>query len=167
MAQTETPETTTSASAARRLRALTSSVSNSPGSVLRSILRSNNLYILVVEFALIAFFSIFSPYGGFFDIHNFVNIAWDTSETLLLAIGETFVIITAGIDLSVGTVLMLAGVTTSWTLAQLAGTPAQIAAGQYPHAGFAILVAIPVGLLVGIIFGAINGVLVARLKLPP
>ena len=134
---------------------------------LRTVARSNNLYILLVEIALLLFFGVISPNHVFTTANNLVNIAWDTAETLLLAIGETFVIITAGIDLSVGTVLMLSGVTASWVMAQTAGTPAQVVNNSFPNAGVAIALGIPAGLAVGIIAGAINGVLVARLRLPP
>jgi ribose transport system permease protein len=103
----------------------------------------------------------------FLTSRNLINIAWDTSETLLLAIGETFVIITAGIDLSVGTVLMVSGVAASWVMATTAGTPAQVSNGIFPHAGTAIALAIPVGLACGLLFGAVNGILIARLRLPP
>jgi ribose transport system permease protein len=138
-----------------------------PPTLWQRIGRSSNLYILLVEVFLVAFFGLISTNHVFLGASNLVNIAWDTAETLLLAIGETFVIITAGIDLSVGTVLMVSGVAASWVLATLSGTPAQVTNGQFPHAGTAIAVAIPVGLAVGALFGAINGVLIARLKLPP
>jgi ribose transport system permease protein len=138
-----------------------------PGSAnrFRFLTRSTSLYILLVELGLLALFSLVSP--NFFSRSNFTNIAWDTSETLLLAIGQTFVIITAGIDLSVGTILMLSGVAASWIMAEMAGTPAEIANGQHPHALLAILVGVPGGILVGMIAGALNGVLIARLRLPP
>ncbi|HLV99949.1 MAG TPA: ABC transporter permease [Ktedonobacterales bacterium] len=164
--QAETPEAVND-EATRRSHSLLEWVSMSPRAALRTLMRSSNLYILLVELALLLFFSVVSPYGTFFSERNLINIAWDTSETLLLALGETFVIITAGIDLSVGTVLMLSGVTTSWVMAQLAGSPQQIVNGVYPNAAVAIAVAIPCGLLVGLIFGALNGVLIARLKMPP
>lgn len=138
-----------------------------PAMLLQTLTRSNNLYILLVELGLLALFSLVTPNHAFFGQSNFINIAWDTAETLLLAIGETFVIITAGIDLSVGTVLMVSGVTASWVMANTAGTPAQVANGHYPHAGLAMLLGIPTGLVVGAIFGLINGVLVSRLRLPP
>jgi ribose transport system permease protein len=142
-------------------------LSPDPGSVnrFRFLTRSTSLYILLVELGLLALFSLVSP--NFFSRSNFTNIAWDTSETLLLAIGQTFVIITAGIDLSVGTILMLSGVAASWIMAEMAGTPAEIANGQHPHALLAILVGVPGGILVGMIAGALNGVLIARLRLPP
>src|SRR5580693_2839897 len=134
-------------------------LSPDPGSVnrFRFLTRSTSLYILLVELGLLALFSLVIP--NFFSRSNFTNIAWDTSETLLLAIGQTFVIITAGIDLSVGTILMLSGVAASWIMAEMAGTPAEIANGQHPHALLAILV--------GLIAGALNGILIARLRLPP
>ena len=131
------------------------------------IARSNNLYILLVELFLVGFFSLISRNHVFFTSSNLVNVAWDTAETLLLAIGETFVIITAGIDLSVGTVLMLSGVIASWVMANLAGTPAQVTNGVFPHAGTAIAVALPAGLACGLAFGALNGFLIAHLRLPP
>ncbi len=134
---------------------------------LRRLTRANNLYILLIELFLVAFFSLASSNNTFFSRSNLTNIAWDTAETLLLALGETFVIITAGIDLSVGTMLMLSGVTASWIMAQTAGTPAQVANGLYPNAALAITLGIVGGLLVGIAGGAINGVLISKLKLPP
>jgi ribose transport system permease protein len=128
--------------------------------------RSTNLYIFFVLIALIAFFSLISPNHAFFDRGNFVNIAWDTAEILLLAIGETFVIITAGIDLSVGTVLMLSGVVASWVIAQMGGPPALVASGHFPNAGTAIPLGIAVAIVIGGIAGLINGTLVTRLRMP-
>jgi ribose transport system permease protein len=128
--------------------------------------RSMNLYIFLVLVALLAFFSIISPNHAFFERSNFINIAWDTAEILLLAIGETFVIITAGIDLSVGTVLMFSGVIASWTIAQMGGPPALVASGHFPNAAIAIPLGIAAGLAVGTLFGVVNGVLVTRLRMP-
>jgi len=128
---------------------------------------ASNLYILLVLLGLVALFSVISPNHAFFDAGNLLNIVWDSAETLLLAVGETFVIITAGIDLSVGTVLMLSGVVTAWTMAQTAGTPAQVAAGHFPNAGMAIVLGVTAGLAVGAVAGAINGALVTRLRMPP
>jgi ribose transport system permease protein len=131
------------------------------------LLGTGNLYILLVLIGLLALFSLISPGHAFFGAGNFLNIVWDSAETLLLAIGETFVIITAGIDLSVGTVLMVSGVVASWVMAQTAGTPAQVASGQFPHADRAIVLGVLAGLVVGICAGAINGALITRLRMPP
>src|SRR5919202_797672 len=59
------------------------------------LLGTGNLYILLVLLGLLALFSLISPGHAFFGAGNFLNIVWDSAETLLLAIGETFVIITA------------------------------------------------------------------------
>ena len=128
--------------------------------------RSTNLYIFLVLIGLVAFFSVISPNHAFFDRSNFVNIAWDTAENLLLAIGETYVIITAGIDLSVGTLLMLSGVVASWVIAQAGGPPALVASGHSPNAATAIPLGIAAALGVGLIGGFVNGTLVTRLKMP-
>ncbi len=128
--------------------------------------RSTNAYILLVLFGLVAFFSLISPNHAFFDRSNFVNIAWDTAEILLLAIGETFVIITAGIDLSVGTLLMLSGVIASWVIAQTGGPPALVASGRSPNAAVAIPLGAAAALAVGTLGGFVNGTLVTRLKMP-
>jgi ribose transport system permease protein len=128
--------------------------------------RSTNLYIFLVLVALLAFFSIISPNHAFFERSNFINIAWDTAEILLLAIGETFVIITAGIDLSVGTVLMFSGVVASWLIAQTGGPPALVASGHFPNAPVAIPLGIAAGIGIGTLFGLVNGILVTRLRMP-
>ncbi|HEY8287119.1 MAG TPA: ABC transporter permease, partial [Chloroflexota bacterium] len=133
----------------------------------RYLLGTTNLYIFLVLIFLVALFSIISPNHAFYGTSNFLNIAWDSAETLLLAIGETFVIITAGIDLSVGTVLMCSGVVASWVIANNAGTASQVVGGHFPHAGTAVALGIGAGLLVGLIAGLVNGLLVTRLKMPP
>jgi ribose transport system permease protein len=120
----------------------------------------------LVLVGLIALFSLISPDHSFYGTGNFTNIAWDSAETLLLAIGETFVIITAGIDLSVGTVLMLSGIIAAWTMAETGGTAAQVTNGVWPHAGLAIALGILAGLGMGLFAGALNGLLVTRLRLP-
>ena len=91
----------------------------------------------------------------------------DASELLLMAVGMTFVIITAGIDLSVGAVLVLSSVLAAKTMVALSGTSQQVQNYQFPHEGTGIPVGIAVGLLVGLACGLINGLVVTRLKLTP
>lgn len=99
---------------------------------------------------LIIFFSFWSPY--FFNFDNIDNILIATSVVAVLALGETFVIVTGGIDLSIGTVM---------TLSSVMGATAVVRWG----------LPVPAGILVGIgtggLMGLINGVLIAQLKLPP
>ena len=95
-------------------------------------------------------FSLASPYFRTFD--NFVGILLATAVNGVLALGVTFIIITAGIDLSVGTVLTFSAVMTgvfivNWDLP------------------------IPLGILGGILSGGlaglINGIFISRFKIPP
>jgi ribose transport system permease protein len=101
-------------------------------------------------FLLIIFFSFWSPY--FFNFDNFDNILIATSVVAVLALGETFVIVTGGIDLSIGTVMTVSSVMCATAIVRW-GLP------------------VPVGMVVGIamggLMGLINGVLIARMKLPP
>lgn len=87
----------------------------------------------------------------FLTVSNLLNVLEQTSINAVIAVGMTFVILSAGIDLSVGSVLALAGVVMATLLQQ-----------QWPVAA-----AIGVGLLMGFAFGALNGVAIAWGRLPP
>ncbi|MFN2628177.1 MAG: ABC transporter permease [Gaiellaceae bacterium] len=124
-------------------------------------------WILFFLIGLILYFSVATPGHAFFQAANFKNIALDTSEVILLAIGETFIIVTAGIDLSVGGILVFSGVAGGLVMLKLSGTHAQTSNLQYPHDVRGILIGGLVTLLAGSGWGFLNGVLVTRLKLPP
>ena len=91
---------------------------------------------------------ILSPY--FLTVSNLLNIAEQTSIIAVVAAGMTFVIITAGIDLSVGSVLAFSGVVMASSLA----------------AGRSIPLALTIGLSVGLVCGIGNGVLISIGRLP-
>ncbi|MEZ5769886.1 MAG: ABC transporter permease [Paracoccaceae bacterium] len=95
----------------------------------------------------------------FLTTRNIVNVLRQTSINGILAIGMTFVILTRGIDLSVGSVVALAGVVSA-SFATTAST-AMVPGGPYPAP-----LALAIGLLVGLAAGAINGNIVARFKVP-
>ena len=100
--------------------------------------------------ALVVFFSFASP--SFLQTDNLVSILQATSVNGVLAIACTFVIITSGIDLSVGTMMTFCAVMAGVFLTYL-GLP------------------LPVGIVAAIFFGALSGftsgVLIAKLKIPP
>ncbi len=100
--------------------------------------------------ALTAVFSLTS--NAFFTIDNAMTIALQVTSIGLLGIGATCVIITGGIDLSVGSVLALSGVV------------AALAVKEY---NLPIWLAMVAGILTGTICGLLNGIAVTRLKLPP
>ena len=123
-------------------------------------------FIFVILAGLVVAFSIVEG-TAFLSAANFVTIAEDASELLLLAVGVTFVIITAGIDLSVGSILVLSSVIAAQTMVALSGTPEQVRNYQFPNQEVGIPVGIAAGLLVGLACGFINGLLVTKLKLTP
>jgi ribose transport system permease protein len=82
---------------------------------------------------------------------NLANLARQVAIFGIIAVGQLLVILTAGIDLSVGSVLGLAGAVTAQLLV----------------AGWGIVPAIVAGLAVGLALGVVNGLLVARAGLPP
>ncbi len=102
-------------------------------------------------------FSLWAPH--FFAFKNFTNILYYSTLYVLLAAGETFVIITGGIDLSVGFVMGFVNVCASIVMRNLH-------AAGHPQA-FSMLIGALVGLALGVIPGLINGLLVARLRVPP
>jgi ribose transport system permease protein len=133
---------------------------------LRAIPGLDSAFIFVILGGLVIAFSIVEG-TAFLSAENFVTIAEDASELLLLAVGVTFVIITAGIDLSVGSILVLSSVIAAQTMVALSGTPEQVRNYQFPNQEVGIPVGIAAGLLVGLACGFINGLLVTKLKLTP
>jgi ribose/xylose/arabinose/galactoside ABC-type transport system permease subunit len=87
----------------------------------------------------------------FLTVPNLVNIVEQTSINAIVAVGMTFVIVSGGIDLSVGSIVALAGV--------VLGTSLQ--------SGHALPVALVLALAVGAACGLANGVLIAWGRLPP
>jgi len=92
---------------------------------------------------------------------NLINIVRQVSAIGIIAIGMTFVIITLGIDLSVGSILALAAVVAS-SLAQNQSESMKFAGLDIP-----VIVAILGGVLVGALAGFTNGVLIAKFRLAP
>lgn len=98
---------------------------------------------------LIAAFSVTSD--AFFSIGNAMTVSLQTTSIAFLGVGVTVVILTGGIDLSVGSVLALSGTV----------------AGLLVKDGWPVYAGMAVGVLVGTLCGIINGLVVTRLKLAP
>src|SRR5512134_3030132 len=96
---------------------------------------------------MIAFFGVTAP--GFFTAGNFLNIMLQGSVLLIMSVAATLVILTEGIDLSLGSVLTLAGVTAVLAL----------------QAGVSVPTALLVGVLTGVACGAVTGFLITAGKL--
>jgi ribose transport system permease protein len=99
--------------------------------------------------ALVLVFSLTS--NAFFSVGNAMTVSLQVSTIVYLGLGATLVILTGGIDLSVGSVLALSGVT----------------AGLLVKQGLPVAPAMAAGIVVGGLCGALNGLCVTRLHLPP
>lgn len=107
-------------------------------------------YVIYVGFVFVfAFFAITLGDQGFLSQRNLENIIRQTATITVMAVAMTFVIGAAQIDLSVGSVVGLASVTTAMAIAEF-GVPMGVAAG----------------LLTGLLVGAVNGALVAYVAIP-
>jgi ribose transport system permease protein len=122
-------------------------------------------FTLLILFAIAL---IFSLYGGtsFFNARNFNDIIIDSSQLVVLSVGMTFVIISAGIDLSVGSVLILSSVVAAQVTIALSGTPQDIANFEFPTQHIGIPIGLMAGVATGLLCGIANGLLITRLQVP-
>ena len=91
-------------------------------------------------------------YSHFVTGSNLSTVLTQVTIVGILGIGQTLVILTAGIDLSVGVIMVISSVVMG-RLAVIDGLP--------------IFLAFPIGLLTGVAFGALNGFFVTRMRMPP
>jgi ribose transport system permease protein/inositol transport system permease protein len=117
------------------------------------------LFLLV----LIVVFAALEP--NFLNPINLLNTLRQVSFTGLIAVGMTFVILTAGIDLSVGSLLALAGMVGAYVAK--GGLADRFAVGGAVDAGNAWQLALLAALTVGVLAGAAQGFTIAKLKVPP
>lgn len=116
--------------------------------------RSPTVWLAVALIALIAAFTAMSP-QAFPSAFNIRSILVDASVLLVLSVGQTFVIAAAGIDLSVGAVLVFSGVLADQAMLSLGG-------GVGP-----ILIGLLIALGSGLAWGIANGLLVTKARIPP
>ncbi len=121
---------------------------------------SNTIWVGVILVGLVVAFSVLHP-GAFLTLFNIQELFIQLCLLLLLAVGMTFVIITGGIDLSVGTVLIFSGVISAEVMQGLGG-------GDATNDGIGlILLGLVVSVAGGGLWGLINGWLVAYANVPP
>lgn len=118
--------------------------------------------ILLILIGLVILISILTR-GVFLRIPNLLNVIRQVSVIGIIALGVTMVIITAGIDLSSGSLVALVSVVVG-SLLQRADAPARLYEGGQP---WPILIVLVIGLAVGAAGGLMNGSLVAKTKIPP
>ncbi|MCC7207030.1 MAG: ABC transporter permease [Anaerolineae bacterium] len=117
---------------------------------------------LLFLLALVIFFTALRP-NTFPTPTNLFNIARQASILGLISIGMTFVILTGGIDLSVGSLMALSGIVAAYLYK--GGT--LLSAGAGATTGIGVVGAILVASLVGLVGGLIQGFVITRFKIPP
>jgi ribose transport system permease protein len=138
-----------------------------PRGRLGSVGRAENFWIGMILLLLIVVFTIIAPPHTFLTWSNATNVLLDASELLILASGMTFLLISAGLDLSIGSVVVFCAVISAKAFAGLSGSAAQAAAGHYPHLALAVAVGVVAGILSGMAWGLFNGFVVVVMKVPP
>ena len=114
---------------------------------MRRLISIGMLVILVVLFPILAG----AGKGKFFNFDNLIEVVRDASIPAIIGVGVTFIIITAGIDLSTGSMMALVGMTM---------------ANIYAYTLLPFSVMILAGILVGLLCGFCNGVIVAKFNVP-
>jgi ribose transport system permease protein len=124
--------------------------------VLIKSIESRNTFVKVVKsyslyLAFLAIFIVFSSLNeNFLSINNILNIIVQSAIIAIIAVGQTMVILTSGIDLSVGSIVGAVG----------------IVIGLLMVAGYSIPIAILVGVVTGAILGSINGLIITFGRVP-
>lgn len=108
-----------------------------------------NFIIVVALLVLVILFYLLNP--NFLNEYNIISMAQSLAPYAILGLGVTFAIATGGIDLSIGTVCIASSV---------------VAGKLYTDGLIPLWSTIPVMILIGGLFGLINGLLIAKLKLP-
>jgi ribose transport system permease protein len=120
----------------------------------KRIITNSNASIALILLGLIFVFSALK-FNEFFAVDNARNISTDAAVLLVIATGLTYIIVTAGIDLSVGSVLVFSGVVSAKLMSSVGGN------------GWGVII---VGLITataaGCAWGVLNGFLVAKAKIP-
>jgi ribose transport system permease protein len=125
-----------------------------PRTALAGLTAATSTWIFLVLVVIIAVFSAFD-FDSFASVFNLRNITIDASSLLIIAVGMTFVIITAGIDLSVGSVLVFSQVVASLLMREMGAEGMDV-----------ILAGLVSGLLAGAAWGLFNGLLIAKTRIP-
>ena len=123
--------------------------------LLARVARMQAFQIMLVLLAIVAVFATLAP-NTFASVANARQIALNASILAVLGVGMTFVIITAGIDLSIGSVMVFSGVISAKTMIAIGG-----------DGWGTVIPGILVSMAVGLTWGVFNGALIAKAKIPP
>lgn len=119
------------------------------------IATGSTTWIILILAGMIVVFSVLEP-ESFATVNNARNLATNAAILMVISVGMTFVIITAGIDLSVGAVLVFSGVVSAKAMNGIGGDGAGV-----------LLVGLLVALAAGAAWGVLNGILITKARVPP
>jgi ribose transport system permease protein len=118
--------------------------------------------IVLILLGLIIIFSTISRNGTFFSVGNLSDIALNTTTIVVLAIGQMYIVVAGGLDLSIGSNIVFCAVLAVNSFRWFSGPVEQ----GYPHAVLAVIITVPLTIVAGMAWGALNGWLIARWKIP-
>lgn len=110
----------------------------------------SNVFVYVILIIVLAFFSFSAP-DSFLTSNNIFNMLRQVSMIGICSVGMTMVLLTAGIDISVGSVIALVGVVSALLIV---------------NTGMPVALAMIIGILVGTDCGTVSGIMVARFQVP-
>lgn len=122
-----------------------------PRSVVQAFVKYREAGILLILVVLVALVSLRNP--AFLSLNNFRDIVLNISILVIVALAQSMVIITRGIDLSVGSIIGLTGMMVAFTVAAFPATPP--------------ILTIPLGMALGAVLGSVNGGIIAGGGAPP
>ena len=122
---------------------------NEKENLLHRIFHSREIGIFLVLVVICIFLAIAAP--RFLKLSNITNVARQMAVIAIISVGMTYVIVSGGIDLSVGSTVAFTGCITALMLVE----------------GYPIIVCIVIGLLLGTLVGFVNGLLIVYVKLAP
>ena len=124
----------------------------------RKFLSKYMIYLAFVALLIVFSLTLRNVGNGFLDMGNVWNIIRQTALIAILGVGMTYALGAGQIDLSVGSVVGLTSLVTAWTVQAAGLIPGVQAAGLIPG--------VLAGLAVGAVVGALNGALIAWVKIP-
>jgi ribose transport system permease protein len=145
------------------MEALTTVRENRLTRLLQSLVRSKEFAILLALVIMMLVITMVTR--RFIEGMNIYQVSRQVAFVAIVALGELFVILTGGIDLSVGSVMGWAALAAAWAMTGQEATGNSMVTMWSPH--FHPLVAVLFGLLVGLTMGLINGSLIAYVRIPP
>ncbi len=122
---------------------------SSTGGIFRRVLSVVNIGVYAILLVLAVFFALFAK--GFLSLTNIINIIRQIAIVGIAAFGQAFVLLIGGIDLSIGSIIGLSGVTAAILIRDFS---------------LSVPLALLCGVLAGTLVGLINGLIVSRLNIP-